>query len=136
MIVFSSDEQGVFQKNAIGAIVLFGSRAQGTARSESDYDFGILTKEKGVLHDPTRRKKIYDMLYDILSSHIKKLVNIDIVFLETAPYELQAHAMKHGKLLYENTPDIFANYRAGVMERYADFAPLRKTFHREILKSI
>lgn len=134
--IFSDAEKQIFQNLGISAVVLFGSRAIGTAREKSDYDIGILQNDPKVLHSPEKRSAAYDILYNLLSSKIQSLVNIDIVFLDVAPGELRAHVMKHGKLIFETNPNVFADFRERVMTEYADFAPLREIFHQGILARI
>lgn len=134
--IFSNTEQQTFQNLGISAVVLFGSRAVGTAREKSDYDIGILFSDPKVLRSPEKRSVIYNTLYDLLSSKIQSRVNIDIVFLEGATGELRAHVMKHGKPIFEENPSVFVSFRERVMAEYADFAPLREIFHQGILSRI
>jgi predicted nucleotidyltransferase len=134
--IFSDTEQHALKNLGISAVVLFGSRAIGTAREGSDYDIGVLLSSPKILHLPGKKNEIYDSLYDILSSKIQSLVNMDIVFLEQAPGELRAHVMKHGKPIFEASPNAFANFRERVMTEYADFASLREIFHQGILARI
>ena len=133
---FSNIEIAGFKKLSIGAVVLFGSQAQGLAGSKSDFDIGIILNDKKFLYDEQKRKKIYDFLYDLFSEKISRLTDIDLVFLETAPAELQAHVMKYGRVIFENSPNVFADYRAKVMEQCADFAPLRRIFHYGVMSKI
>lgn len=128
---FSDTEQQTLKDLGISAVVLFGSRAMGTARKGSDYDIGVLLSVRNA-----KRVEMYDALYDILSSKIQSLVNIDIVFLENAPGELRAHVMKYGKPIFQASPNVFSNFRECVMTEYADFAPLREIFHQGILARI
>lgn len=128
---FSDREQQTLKDLGISAAVLFGSRACGTAREGSDYDIGVLLS--GSIQ---KKAEMYDALYDILSSKIQSLVNIDIVFLENAPGELRAHVMKYGKPIFQASPNVFADFRERVMSEYADFAPLREIFHQGILARI
>lgn len=134
--LFTQEETAQFGKRSVSALILFGSQAQDLAGVGSDFDIGVIVRDKKILTDQTKRDEIYNILYDILSTHIKQLVNVDIVFLETAPAELQAHVMKYGQVLFENRPGIFADFRAKVMEQYADFAPLRAIFHSGIFSQI
>lgn len=134
--IFSDVEQQYLKDLGISAMVLFGSRAMGTAREGSDYDIGVLLSDSKILQSSEKRMEIYDSLYDILSSKIQSLANIDIVFLENAPGELRAHVMKYGKPIFETNPAAFANFRERVMTEYADFAPLREIFHQGILARI
>jgi len=135
-LVFNSKERELLERLDINALILFGSQAQRMAGPLSDFDIGALIKDKAALYFPEKRKQIYDTLYEILEKRIKRLVNIDIVFLEAAPYELRAHVMKHGKAVFEARPGAFADFKAAVMEQYADFAPLREIFHRGVLSQI
>ncbi len=132
---FFETEQQTLKNLGISAMVLFGSRAIGTAREGSDYDIGVLLSG-GNQRQKRKRTEIYDALYEILSSKIQSLVNIDIVFLDNAPGELRAHVMKHGKPIFEASPEVFVNFRERVMTEYADFAPLREIFHQGILARI
>ena len=136
MFSFSETEKQIFRKLSVGALILFGSHAQGRAGTLSDYDIGVIVEDKSILRSPERRKEIYDALYDILSAHINQLVDIDIVFLEDAPYELRAHVMKYGKVLFESRPGVFADFKESTMIHYADFAPLRKLFQEGVLSRI
>lgn len=124
------------EKLGVATVYLFGSQAEGSAKSRSDFDFGILLKNPKVLADFKTRKKTYNELYDIFSEKIKRLVNIDIVFLQDVYLQLQYHAVSRGKIIYEADPNFSADYKEKVMENYADFAPIRKEFHQAILERI
>ncbi len=133
---FSDSEVKNFKNLSVEALVLFGSQAQGLADQASDFDIGVIVGDKTILYDANKRKEAYDSLYDIFSSKINRLTNIDIVFLETAPAELQAHIMKYGKAIFEDSLNVFADFKARVMEQYADFAPLRNIFYSGIFSQI
>lgn len=106
-------------KLGVEALVLFGSQAQGLANKKSDYDFFVLGKKSN---------EAYDLLYDILSSKIKKLTNIDIVFNKDAPMELKNHLVKYGKVIYQKNEHVFLDFKEHTMTLYQDFAPYRKMF--------
>ena len=114
-------------------LVLFGSQVLDIASQTSDYDFGVIL-QTGQLE--VGHKLVYDELYDFLSAKINLLVNIDIVFLHSAPLELQFHVAKYGKVLYECQDQMFAKYRESVMLKYADFAPFRYIFQAATLARI
>lgn len=128
--------EGKLKKLSVSAVYLFGSHAEGTAKNHSDFDFGILLENPKNLSDFKERKKIYDSLYDIFSGIIKRLVNIDIVFLQGVYLQLQYHAVSRGKIIYEEDPNAAADYKETVINKYADFAPIRKEFHKAILERI
>ncbi len=135
-MIFSKQEQDKLRQLTVSAVILFGSRAQETQTEKSDFDIGILVSDTKILFNHEERKNLYDALYELLSPIIETVATIDVVFLQTAPAELQAHVMKYGKALFEIAPNIFANYKARVMLLYADFAPLRAIFHRGVLSQI
>ena len=134
-IKFSKYDEKKLRDLPVSALVLFGSRTQGLARENSDYDIGVLVSNRAVLEDEKKRKNLYNSLYDILSVNIAKLTNIDIVFLEKMPAELKAHVIKNGQLIY-GEPLAFANFKEREMITYADFAPLREIFQRAALARI
>jgi len=133
---FSDSEKRLFDELAIQALILFGSQAQGLANEKSDFDIGVILGDKKLLYNEEARRVIYNFIYDILADHIKELKNIDIVFLDMAPEELKSHVLKYGKVLYESKPGIFADFKAEIIQQYADFAPLREIFHKGILSQI
>lgn len=136
IFTLNNQETQVIQNLGIEALVLFGSRAMGNARPQSDYDFGVLLRDPKDYRHAERRREIYNSLYNVLSDKIKKLVNIDIVFLENAPAELQTHVAKRGIAIFESSPDAFVRFKERTMLFYADFAPLREIFHKAILRRI
>lgn len=133
---FSEKEKLGMQKLGIAALVLFGSRARGLEKKNSDYDIGVLTDGKMGIFQYDRKAELYNILYDTFSSHINKLVNIDIVFLEDASVELQAHVTKYGKVIFEADKSAFSNFKERAMIKCADFAPLKTIFHTGILSQI
>jgi predicted nucleotidyltransferase len=95
-------EKEEMEKLGISSVFLFGSQAQGTSSSLSDYDFAILLNDNSVLNNRKLRNEIYEKFYELVSSKIKKLVNIDIIFLHEASLEIKYHVVKDGVLLYTN----------------------------------
>ena len=115
------------QNLEIDALILFGSQAQGLANENSDYDIFVLGPKK---------QEIYDVVYDIVSAKIKKLLDIDIVFDSIAPMELKYHVAKYGKVLYQKNDSIFANFRQQIMIQHADFAEHRTIYSNATLARI
>jgi predicted nucleotidyltransferase len=124
--IFTEDEKQSLEHLGVEAVILFGSRALGLSRRSSDYDYGVLVKDKGILKSFEKRKEIYDKLYNLLSEKINELVDIDIVFLEDAPAELQLYTAKYGTPIYEENPNAFNNFKEYVMLLYSDFEPYLK----------
>lgn len=132
---FTEEEHARFAKSGITAIVLFGSRAQGIARANSDYDIGVLTRADDML-DHSKHTELYDVVYEAVSTHMQHLTTIDIVFLSEAPSELKAHVMKYGVVLFESYPTAFADFKERTMRECADYEPHRELFHRATLERI
>lgn len=120
----------------VAGVFLFGSQAQGLERESSDYDFGILLKNPQILSDYKKKTEIYNSIYDLFSSQIKKLRNIDIVFLQSTDLQIKHHVARDGKLLYIGDQKTVSDFLTSTMEHYADFAPHRKLFHQAILQRI
>lgn len=136
-----TERQG-FGRLGVSALILFGSHAQGLAGPRSDADVGVLIENPRVLYDRPQRNALYDALYNILEPMVgrtvRRLCNIDIVFLqdEMVNLQLKYHVSKHGIPLYESSHKPFADFKEYVMERYADYAPLRHMFNEAILAQI
>lgn len=135
-ITLNNQEKIALEKIGVDALILFGSQAQNLAGPMSDFDFGALLHNNKDYFLPDSKKLIYDVIYDMLSQKINKLVNIDIVFLEQAPMELQNHVANCGVVLYQTNPFMFAQFREKVINQYTDFEPLRNIFHKAILARI
>ncbi|HLE18600.1 MAG TPA: nucleotidyltransferase domain-containing protein [Syntrophales bacterium] len=108
----------------VSIIYLFGSRAGGTSTPMSDMDIGVVLKGEMTLYDS---RTLYNDLYDLLSG-LYPLVELDIVFLQSAPLTLQYHAIREGKVLYEENPQLTADYEAYVISMYLDFKPVLEYF--------
>jgi predicted nucleotidyltransferase len=135
-IKLNAEALEVLNNSPVTTLVIFGSHALGLSHEGSDYDIGVLVEDSNTLEVASQRKELYDKLYDILDDSIGRLVDIDIVFLDRAPGELQAHVMRHGKVLYEKNTSAFANFRERTMLQYADFEPYREMFQNAILEKI
>lgn len=114
----------------IAALYLFGSQAQGVSTDASDYDFGILLENPEVLKDRQARKNLYDALLELLEEAIAKPADIDLVFLDEADNQLQYHAVRQGKVLWNWGPSKRFSFEEQVVEWHADFEPYRRMFER------
>ena len=74
-------------------VLLFGSRARGTAHSRSDFDIGILGKESLSL---LAFYEIEDML-----ENLPTLYKIDLVDLNRVSQKFRDHALREAEVLYE-----------------------------------
>lgn len=133
-MTFSTSEEEILRRLGVTGVVLFGSQARGNAGAASDYDIGVLREV--AMRDDIQEKAQYEALYDMFSAKIGKIVDIDIVFLDAAPLELQMHVARYGNPLFEAKSGVFATFKETVMIQYADFAPYRLMFQKQMLGRI
>src|SRR3989338_234350 len=129
-ISFTNSEKKRLKNLGITCLILFGSQAQRLTHTGSDIDIGILTNPMA------NRKKIYDMLFELISDKIKKPIDIDIVFLESAPLEMKEHILRYGVVLFETDGNAFPNFKERAITELADLEPIRKMFEEQILARI
>lgn len=110
----------------ISIVYLFGSKATGVATPLSDIDIGIVLKNASTLKET---KALYNTLYGLFSE-IYPSSKLDIVFLQASPLPIQYHAIKEGKVLFEEDPKLTADYEAHTVDMYLDFKPVLEYFDR------
>jgi len=118
----------------IGIVYVFGSRAQGLAKKDSDTDIGIVFSEPvenaGLL-------TIYEKLYSLfLTADRKQQGEIDIVFLQSASLALQFNAIKYGRVEYEISAKFRVAYEEKIMMLHSDFEPVAREFDEMVLARI
>jgi len=109
---------------ALQLAVLFGSRARGDARADSDFDLGIVPADPALsLHDELA-------LAAALSEALR--AEIDVVRLDTDNPLLGREVAHTGVCVLESQPGAFSAYRAEAVSRWLDFdsavAPYRTRF--------
>ncbi|HSW10059.1 MAG TPA: nucleotidyltransferase domain-containing protein [Bacillota bacterium] len=95
------------------AAYLFGSRAQGVARRDSDTDVAVLPDET-VVDGLEYRLGLAEELERLLGAPV------DVVVLPDAPLLLQFQVFKHGRIVFERDADRRALYQARAMAMYYD----------------
>ena len=124
------------EKLGVAAVYLFGSRAEGMAGKLSDFDVAVLFRDPAIARANTN--ELYNKLYDIFSDTFDAsgFKNIDIVFLERAPLELQFDVIRHGKILCEISRDIRTDFEHRAAMLYFDFKPLLEYFNEQVLAKV
>lgn len=105
---------------------LFGSRAQAQAGQLSDYDIAILVAGH---MEPSSRHRLAHELACLLD-----VERVDLVILNRAPIELQYNVVAEGQLLYQRDLASRVEFEADTLSRYADFLPVLRQQHREIIE--
>jgi predicted nucleotidyltransferase len=100
-------------------LVLFGSRAAGTPRSESDVDLAALVRDPS----PARRRAVEVQLARAAG------VDTDVIFLDAAPPQLRFEIARGGVVVFEREPGRWARERARAMVDWWDWAPVARRIH-------
>ena len=93
---------------------LFGSRARGTARPDSDFDVAVLFSE-----NPDYRRQ-FELAADLGP-------NIDLVVLNDAPVSLAYRVLRDGIVLVNRDEYTRIDHQVRTIDRYLDMAPMRRT---------
>lgn len=97
-------------------VVLFGSRAQGTATSNSDWDLGVrFSPGQG---DPLR---LYRLDVELATRLGCSSDAVDVVDLDHASYLLQRVVAEHGQPLFERQPGLFGSFCSRAIRQWADW---------------
>jgi predicted nucleotidyltransferase len=103
-------------------VILFGSRARGLARPDSDADVGILPVDPGLA-------LAAELELQVRLSRVAGM-DIDLVRLDGDNLLLGHEAALHGVAIYEDRAGAFARFRASATAAWLDFetslAPVRE----------
>jgi hypothetical protein len=109
--------------DAIDYAYLFGSRARGTARPDSDVDLAI-----GLAGG--RELELFGPLHDRILAVLDPLVpgeRLDLVVLtQRTPVALRHQVFRHGKLLFERVRDHLVRLRVLTARDWCDAEPRRR----------
>jgi hypothetical protein len=94
--------------------LVFGSRAEGTARPDSDLDVGAWWGER----PPA-------------SWEVDLPPGVDLVVLDTAPLWLSGRIAQHGRLLFDDLPPARVRWQAQTRLRYLDEIPAIRERYRQ-----
>lgn len=116
-IKFSQKQLNQFKKMGVETVYLFGSQAQGFTHPLSDVDIGVVFEDSEKYKNKTMEP--YLKLDDIFSDIFPKK-QIDVVFLQFVPLNLQFNAIRDGKVLYEKDEEKRFCYQEDVLKGYLD----------------
>ncbi|OGG73193.1 hypothetical protein A3A38_04815 [Candidatus Kaiserbacteria bacterium RIFCSPLOWO2_01_FULL_53_17] len=112
----------------VGVLYLYGSRAQGTAYENSDYDVGVVFTDPKKAHLDIHS---YNELYNVLSAIFPDMLHgpkLDIAILQRANAKLQMDAVQYGAVLFESDPRVRADYEESIIKRYDDYRFLEREY--------
>jgi len=100
------------------AAYVFGSRARGDFREDSDWDIGVL------LCQGFSARGFLEFLEDLREALEVDFEKLNLVVLNDADIDFAFQALSEGKLLYESDRDLRSDLEVAIVERYFDAEPL------------
>lgn len=117
----------------IRAAYLFGSRARGQERPDSDLDLAVAYDEKASAEERERARR------DILSQLTDRLGSLgedaDVVDIEACNAALAFAALRDGVRLFVRDEPTRIRLEARIMRRYDDEAPRRASIRRAAIRA-
>lgn len=107
-------------------LVLFGSRAKGTARADSDWDVAVVANHQFSLGELSAASEEAARILGVNED------TIDIVDMWSASPLLQQFVTKEGKLL-QGDPFLFIRFKVLAWKRYLDNVEWQKHLRREFV---
>lgn len=112
----------------VQAALLFGSRATGRARTDSDIDVALLLDLTHAPNDPSARaRRLLGALALELAAD-----RIDLVVLNEAPPALAFQILKYGRVAFERERTFLHRLRVRVYSQHADFEPTERFFREQV----
>ena len=112
----------------IQAVYLFGSRAAGGGRRDSDLDLAVVPRSGSA-----RRRKL-EILTDLARIGFD---DVDLVFLDTGDMVLKYEAVRHNRLVYQAADFDRGTMYSNVVRQYLDLKPYldvqRRAYRERIL---
>lgn len=99
----------------ISVLVLFGSRARGDDRPDSDLDVAVLPASQDARERRYLRSDIAVALADLAPEG-----RVDVVFLDEADDVLRERVLEQGRVLLNRDPEAWKELRVRTMREYGD----------------
>ena len=121
----------LLERHQVIAAYFFGSRAEGTARDDSDYDFAILV-------DDSCTQDVGNNLIMELAEEMQALLGkeVDLVILNKASIKFKFLVIKHGKLIFSADEEQRTDFEDIVIRDYLDFKPVLDLYRKEAREAI
>jgi predicted nucleotidyltransferase len=123
-----SETDAVFAAHGVAVAYLFGSRAEGTARPDSDHDVAVLFADEDPAFDATVR--LGAALAAVLGTPV------DVVDLDRAELELRGRVAERGRLLFSADEARRVGFEVDARLRWIEFRPVLEETTRAYLRRI
>jgi len=110
-------------------LVIFGSRATGRPRLDSDLDIAVLTAAS----DAASRRHLQSSLAVALAD-LAPQGRVDVVFVDEAPDLLRQRIMESGRVLICKDPALWREWRIRTMREFGDREPYRRLLREAQLR--
>jgi predicted nucleotidyltransferase len=117
----------------ISSLLVFGSRARGNARPDSDLDVAV-QPDDGQQDDHARlklRSRVASALADLAPGG-----RVDVVLLDRAPDLLRQRVMEHGRMILCRDEGAWRDLRVRTMREYGDREWARDLLRRGLRRSL
>ena len=115
----------------VAAVWLFGSRAGGRPRADSDADVAVLLREGAPTPGLLAQARLADLLAEALD-----VPRVDLLLLDGAPLELQARVVLDGRLLVPLDDVRRVRWTVLVQSRWNDVRPAHEEQTRAYLRAV
>jgi predicted nucleotidyltransferase len=111
---------------------LFGSRARGRSRADSDFDIGVLLDADSARGDRGQTvRRLSARLGQAISSALA-----DLVILNDAPALLRHRILRDGIVIFERAPEERVRFAIRTLREYQDGQIRREAFTRERVRRL
>jgi predicted nucleotidyltransferase len=128
---FISQISPVLIQYDVNSVYLFGSRVDGTASLDSDYDLGILLRH----FNQERHTTLFACELEADLRHAAR-IPIDVVLLQRAPVILKYTIIAEGQVIYCVDSDYRTDFEDIVIRDYLDFRPFLDMYYHDMYQSI
>jgi uncharacterized protein len=124
------DYETLFADTPVLVAYLFGSRADGRERTQSDYDVGVLLQE-----NLTREERSHwqlELIGRLMDAHHAD--RIDLVILNGAPPLLCYEVIRRRHVLFNRDDEARVTFEVRALQEWFDWAPRYRHMQREMLR--
>lgn len=125
-------EEAVAGIPGIAVLLVFGSRARGGARSDSDLDVAVLPRVEPAAGDEQRFRLHLQKTIAVALADLAPGGRVDVVFLDEAPDTLRQRVMEQGRMVLCRDAEAWKALRVQTMREYGDREPWRRIYRRKL----